>query len=144
MYKKLAQIGFLNTVPVVPYRGEPTITAIPGVRLKVRSRQNIDRQQDDMVFHFKGRIPPSMIHYSKDYIESEFDDGQTLLETFRILHWYCQNSVNRTITALGRRKLESLCNIKIAKILDRWIVIDGNRRLFLLQQLEFVRLFVTI
>ena len=144
VYKKLAQIGFIDRVPVVPYRGEPTITAVRGVPIQIRSRQNISRQLDDIVSRFKIRIRPMKIHYSNDYIGSEFDDGQPLLEIFRVLHWYCQKSVNRTITVLGRRQLKSFCNIKIGKLQGRWVAIEGNRRLFLLQQLECAGLLESI
>ena len=140
LYKILEEAGFIDTVPVVYYRGEPNITAIPDVPLEIRSKRDFEHEFDVALSNAKKFIAPLKIYYSEYTLASDFDDGNTLFETFRFLN----NQILHR--AKGRRTItrNQMPPMKVMKCRGKWIVIDGNRRLFLYQRLQYEGLLTAI
>lgn len=68
-------------------------------------------------------IHPLEIRFTHDSIQSNFSDGYSIPETFRQILW-------KKITA------EDLPLIEVMKYEGSWFVVQGNRRLFLFQELQ--------
>lgn len=66
---------------------------------------------------------PFEIRFTHDSIQSNFSDGYSIPETFRQILW-------KKITA------EDLPLIEVMKYEGSWFVVQGNRRLFLFQELQ--------